>query len=89
MTINIKKIANSAAISIKEGEEQSIESIIDMLQKLKDVDTTGVEPLMSVFQGEIMLREDIAIDPNSAETVMKSANNSRYGYFVTPKFVSN
>lgn len=89
MTINIKKIASAAAISIKPEEQESLESILDMLHKLKDVDTTGIEPLMSVFQGQITLREDIAIDPNSLEKVMKSANNSRYDYFVTPKFVSN
>jgi len=91
MIVNIDKIAKSIAIAIKPEEKAGlqlqVEGIIKMLYQLKSVDTTGVEPLMSVFQGKIQLREDIAIDPNSQETVMKSANNSKYGYFVTPKFV--
>ena len=89
MTIDIKKIAKSAAIAMKPEEEVDLQLIINLLHQLKNVDTTDIEPMISVFQGSIILREDIAIDPDSQEKVMKSANNSRYGYFVTPKFISN
>lgn len=91
MTVNIEKVAKAAAIAITEEEKEvfqpQVESIVDMLRQLKTVDTSGIEPLMTVFQGNLRLREDIAVDPKSDESVMKSANNSRYGYFVTPKFV--
>ena len=91
MTVHIEKIAKAAAIAITDEEKKvfqpQVEFIIDMLCQLKTVDTSGIEPLMTVFQGNLRLREDIAVDPKSDESVMKSANNSRYGYFVTPKFV--
>ena len=91
MTVNIEKIAKAAGIAIqpedKEMRQLQVESIIDMLRQLKIVDTTGIEPLMTTYQGQLRLRDDIAIDPQSEDAVMKSANNARYGYFITPKFV--
>jgi aspartyl-tRNA(Asn)/glutamyl-tRNA(Gln) amidotransferase subunit C len=91
MTVNIDKIAKSAAIALTEEEKallkDQVEGIVNMLNQLNTVNTSGVEPLMTVFDGELPLRTDIAIDPHSDENVMKSANNSKYGYFVTPKFV--
>jgi aspartyl-tRNA(Asn)/glutamyl-tRNA(Gln) amidotransferase subunit C len=91
MTFNIKKIAKAGGIKLNLDEEKIFElqftPILGMLNQLKTVDTTGIEPLMTVYQGNLRLREDIAIDPQSADTVMQSTNNSRYNYFVTPKFV--
>ena len=89
--IDLVKIAKAAAIKITSEEQKSftneVENILTILDSLKSVDTEGVEPLMSVSQSTIHMREDIAYDSNSQETVMKSANKTKYGYFVTPKFV--
>ncbi len=91
MTVNIEKIANAAGIALNDKEKvlfaKQVQGIIEVLGQLQTVDTSSVEPLMSVSQHNLRLREDIAINPRSEENVMKSANNSRYGYFVTPKFV--
>lgn len=91
MTVNIDKISKAAAIKLNDKEKiifsEQVYSIISVLNQLKSVDTDGVEPLMSVSQKNLPMREDIAVDQKSEDTVMKSANNSRYGYFVTPKFV--
>jgi len=93
MTVNISKIAKAAAISIKQEEKERLQSqvepIIEILCQLKEVNTDNIEPLITPFQGNLVLREDNVIDPQSEITVMKSANNARYGYFITPKFVES
>lgn len=93
MTVNIEKIAKSAGIHLKDIEKEAfqlqVESIIGILQQLAEVDTSNVKPLINIYQGDLILREDIAIDSQSEATVMTSANNARHGYFVTPKFVES
>lgn len=93
MTVNIDKIAKAAAISIKSEEKEKfqsqVEPIIEILRQLKSVDTENIEPLITPFQNNLVLREDNPVDPHSELTVIKSANNARYGYFVTPKFVES
>jgi aspartyl-tRNA(Asn)/glutamyl-tRNA(Gln) amidotransferase subunit C len=89
--INIDKIAKSAAIKLHDEEKDifktQVQLIVEMLSSLQKVDTEGVEPLMSITHLNLRLREDIAFDPHSEETVMKSTNYTKYGYFATPKFL--
>lgn len=89
--VDIKKTAKAAAIKIKPEEEagfiKEIEAIVKMLDQLHSVNTDGVEPLMSVYHGDLRMRQDIAQNSNSEEVVVKSSKNMKYNYFVTPKFV--
>jgi aspartyl-tRNA(Asn)/glutamyl-tRNA(Gln) amidotransferase subunit C len=87
----IKKTSQLAAIKLTNEEQdiysKEIESILKLLNSFQEVDTTDVEPLKSVHESNTVLRQDISADPDSENKVMPSAINSKYGYFVTPKFV--
>jgi aspartyl/glutamyl-tRNA(Asn/Gln) amidotransferase C subunit len=87
----LKKTAKLAAIKISPEDEEiyvkEIESILSLLESFQEVDTEGVEPLRSISENNLFMREDIAEDPHSADKVMRSTSNTKYGYFVTPKFV--
>lgn len=87
----LKKTAKLAAIKISPEEEEiyskEIGSILALLDSFQEVNTEGVEPLRSISESNLSMRKDVAEDPNSAEKVMKSTSHTKYGYFVTPKFV--
>lgn len=89
--LDIDKIAKAAAIKLHDDEKKlfatQVQLIIEMLDRLHSVNTEGVEPLMNISKATLRLREDLAFDPCSEETVMRSPNHTKYGYFATPKFV--
>jgi aspartyl-tRNA(Asn)/glutamyl-tRNA(Gln) amidotransferase subunit C len=87
----LKKTAKLAAIKISSEEEElytkEIGSILNLLESFQEVNTEGIEPLRSVNESNLSMRKDVVEDPNSADKVMKSTSHTKYGYFVTPKFV--
>lgn len=87
----LKKTARLAALKITPDEEElyvrEIESILNLMEEFQDLNTDGVEPLRSISDHSLTMREDIAEDPRSEDKVLKSTNHVKYGYFVTPKFV--
>ena len=88
---SIQKISQLAAIKLTEQEEQifskEIESMLKLFDAFKEVDTEGVPRLENINKDHCHLRQDIAANPHSETQVMSSAINSKYGYFITPKFV--
>ena len=87
----IIKSTKLAAIKLTEDEINSyaehIKNMRIMLDNFANVNTEGIEPLKSISNHNLELRDDVAIDPHSSETVFPSANNVKHGYFRTPKFV--
>ena len=62
-------------------------SIIDFCDKLKEVDTTGVDPLIYVSSESNVLREDRVGDHLSKEQVLKNAPSKDSDYFKVPKVI--
>jgi aspartyl-tRNA(Asn)/glutamyl-tRNA(Gln) amidotransferase subunit C len=66
MTIDketVDKIAHLARLELTESEKQEMVAdmgrILDFMDKLNEVDTTGVEPLVYMTTEENVLREDV------------------------------
>ena len=94
MTIDntiVKKVGKLAKIKIKESEEikliQELNNILDWVDELKKVDTSGVEPMLSVFNESIPMREDKVEQNFSGELVTKNSPEKQSGFFVVPKVV--
>ena len=87
----IKKISKLAAIKLNSQEEEmfskEIESMLKLFDAFQEVDTGDVVCFTHTNGNNSHLREDITSKPHSETQVMSSAINSKYGYFVTPKFV--
>ncbi len=87
----IKEMAKLAAIKLTKQEEEifskEIASMLKLFDAFEEVDTKGVARLENINEDSSHLRQDIAANPHSDTQVMSSAINSKYGYFVTPKFV--
>ena len=62
-------------------------SIIGFVETLSEVDTNNVEPLASVVDNELRLREDKVVDGGQQDAVLKNAPETAEGYFVISKVV--
>lgn len=87
----IKTVANLARLKLPETEEvklrADIEDILDWVEQLKEVDVTGVEPLVSVSPRETAVRDDVVCDGNIQKELMANAPETVQGFYVVPRMV--
>lgn len=90
-TQTVKRIASLAKLKIDDDKVEDVEGefnkILDWIEQLNEVDTNHVEPLLSVNDENLRLREDKVSDGNQRDAVLANAPVSSYGYFVVPKVV--
>jgi len=88
---NTQKVARLAHIRLAEGEDEAytnkINTILQWIDMLDEVNTDGVEPLANVANIDCKLREDTITDGGMQEEVLKNAPESLQGYFVVPKII--
>jgi aspartyl-tRNA(Asn)/glutamyl-tRNA(Gln) amidotransferase subunit C len=75
-------------VSDEKLEKMNIDGVIDWLDKLQQIDTTGVKPMLSPAEHKLPLREDVVSEPNMRNEILANtpdtAGVSR-GYFAVPK----
>lgn len=86
----LQKFANLIRIEIPDEklEKMNIDSVIDWLDKLQKIDTTGVEPMLNPAEHKLPRREDIVDDGNIRDAVLANAPDKAgvsRGYFAVPK----
>lgn len=90
-TKTVKQIAFLSRLRIEDDKIEAVKDefnkIMDWIEDLKEVDTDGVDPLVSVNEEFITMREDKVTDGDKAEAVLANAPDKEYGYFVVPKVV--
>ncbi len=88
---NIKKISRLARIEVSDVESEALTSqlgkIIGWFEKLNEVNTDKVEPLVNVNEMTLDLKKDEVTDGNIAQDVLKNAKDAKYGYFSVPKVI--
>ena len=68
----------------KRGIER-LEEAIKFADKLNAVNTSGVEPLVTVLENEILtLRNDEVTEDNNVQLVMSTASQTEEDYYVAP-----
>ena len=87
----VDKIAFLSRLRIEENakEDTKVEfnKIIRWVDQLKEVNTDGVEALVSVNENGIQLREDEVTDGQCSKEILANAPMKEYGYFAVPKVV--
>ncbi len=68
--------------------KQDMEKIVNFMDALNSVDTTGVEPLIFMSDAVNVLREDIAVETISKESALKNAPKKDSDYIRIPKVLS-
>ncbi len=89
--INVKYVAHLARLSLTPEEEQSIgaqlSSVLGYIEKLKEVDVTGVEPTAHAFPLVNVVRPDSTRPSLSHEAALSNAPAQANGLFIVPKIV--
>lgn len=87
----VRKVATLARLRLKDGEdavyEAKLNPIMKWIEGLSAVNTDGVEPLSSVTDITLPLRDDIVNDGNIQAEVLANAPEAVSGFFAVPKIV--
>jgi aspartyl-tRNA(Asn)/glutamyl-tRNA(Gln) amidotransferase subunit C len=87
----LDKIAHLARLDFNEAEAESMmrdmTEIVTWIEKLREVNTDGVEPLTSMSQEINALREDIPSDTLSRQQALSQAPLHDGTYFRVPKVI--
>ena len=70
-----------------EATKEEINKILSWIEELNEVNTDNIEPLISVNDSTLRLREDEITDGNYQEAVLSNAPDKEYDYFAVPKVV--
>jgi aspartyl-tRNA(Asn)/glutamyl-tRNA(Gln) amidotransferase subunit C len=92
---DIARIANLARLELQpdEGERlrTQINGFFSIVEAMRAVDTTGVEPLAhpvaAIQDVALRLRDDIASEPNQRDANQRSAPAVERGLFLVPKVI--
>jgi aspartyl-tRNA(Asn)/glutamyl-tRNA(Gln) amidotransferase subunit C len=64
-----------------------MQRVIDFVEKLNEVDTKGVEPLIFMTDEQNVLREDVAVTEVSKQDALRNAPVKDSDYFKVPRVV--
>ena len=92
----VRHIAKLARIAMSDEELDrllpELNNILGWVEQLGEVDTSGVEPLATVVDQKLRLRDDVIdADPltggNVRDKVLLNAPEAQHGFFAVPKVI--
>jgi len=87
----VKKIAKLACLNVAEADLQSyatnLSNLIDLVEQMSAVDTTGVTPMSHPFDAVQRLREDVVTDFNRRDDFQAIAPAVEDGLYLVPKVI--
>ena len=87
----VRRVARLARI--REPEERleplarELSAILGWIEQLGEVDTDGAEPMTSVVEATLPMREDVVTDGGDPGVILSNAPADADGFFVVPKVV--
>ena len=94
MTIDLKTVKHISRLSRISTDEKKanklandLNSIFKFIEALNELDTEKVEPLTSVADTKLRLREDKFEANNIRDKILKNSPDENKDYFVVPKVV--
>ncbi len=71
----------------KEAAKNDMARMLDYIDMLNELDTTGVEPMSHIFPVENVMREDVVTNGDGSEETLANAPERHDTAFVVPKTV--
>ena len=88
---NVAHIASLARVRLAEAELEPLASelsqILDWVEQLNEVDTTGVAPMASAAATQLPMRDDAVTDGGCRDAILGNAPRAAHGFFTVPKVV--
>jgi aspartyl-tRNA(Asn)/glutamyl-tRNA(Gln) amidotransferase subunit C len=90
-TQQVRHIARLARLAMSEEEIAALvpelNNILGWVEQLAEVNTDGVEPLATVIDQKLRLRDDEVSDGDCREAVLANAPDAQHGFFAVPKVI--
>ena len=90
-TATVRHIAKLARLQMSDAEVEALvpelNNILGWVEQLGEVDTNGIEPLATVIDQKLRLREDVIDDGNVRDKVLANAPDAQHGFFAVPKVI--
>ncbi|GAA4039532.1 Asp-tRNA(Asn)/Glu-tRNA(Gln) amidotransferase subunit GatC [Sphingomonas rosea] len=95
-TATVRHVAKLARLAMSDAEVEALvpelNNILGWVDQLGEVDTSGVEPLATVIDQKLRLRDDVIdADPltggNVRDKVLANAPDAQHGFFAVPKVI--
>jgi len=87
----VKNIADLTQLTFDEDELASIRTsmsdILELVEQMQQVDTTGVEPMSNPLDATQTLRKDAVTEENQRETYQRIAPETEDGLYLVPKVI--
>lgn len=93
---DVLRVAELAYLELNESEvsayQQQLDSILEYVGKLNELDTTNVAPMAQVLAtgssgAELALREDVPVPCRAATEILAQAPDAQAPYFRVPKVI--
>lgn len=88
----VRHVAKLAKLSFADHEilhfTEQMSDIIDMVEQLKEVDTTGVEVTTHGYSLVNVLREDVPVKGTDRDLLMRNVKTSEDGFIQVPAIMS-
>lgn len=88
---DVRKVARLSRLAVAEDQLDDmvgdLNGILGWVEQLNEVDVSDVEPLTSVVESPLPMREDVVTDGGIPDPVLANAPRSEDGFFVVPKTV--
>ncbi|WP_191603054.1 Asp-tRNA(Asn)/Glu-tRNA(Gln) amidotransferase subunit GatC [Marinomonas algicola] len=88
---DVQKIAHLARLSLSDNEseqyQESISSVLTLVEQMQSVDTEGVEPLCNPLEMTQRLREDTVTESNQRDSYLAIAPQSEKGLYLVPQVI--
>ena len=87
----VKKVAKLARLEVDAKEEEilknELNNILEWVDKLQKVDTANIDPMLSVSNEPMPMREDKVTSKLENKQILSNAPEKKTGFFVVPKVV--
>jgi len=88
---NVAKIARLARLALDEDQlarvADELNKILEFVEQLNALDTTGVPPMTSTAAMRLRMRDDLVTDGGDAAAILANAPAASSGFFTVPKVV--
>lgn len=87
----VRDIAELARLQIDDSQigeyQKNLSNMLDLMDQLASVDTTGVEPMAHPLDATQRLRADVVTEGNQREHFQRIAPATEDGYYLVPRVV--
>ena len=71
----------------KEKAKEDMQKMLDYVEKLDELDTTGIEPLSHIFGDQNVFREDVVTNGDNSSAMLANAPKAKEGQYQVPKTI--